>query len=152
MPVIVGIVLILVAVLIIVGSELYPLISANSGYGKRLEKLNDSVSVTVYDPKTGTDPLVPGKEVALTGTDAALIRELFLSAAKKAKYAESGEELGPSDYDFRLRFRTAEGNTEFYLKNQRIYYVSDGVRSYFTPSDTEAYIRLTDRLKAVIDG
>lgn len=152
--VIVGIVIVFVAALFIVGMLIIPGIAAKSAFDGQLDKLADSpIDVaTVYSPDITVGQLgQKGKEVTVADTEG--LRLLFLELARDTEFASSQSNLGISDFDFRVRFKTVDKKVfDFFLSGNQIFRVDgDGMRYYFNIKNTEVGSSFTQMLSELLD-
>ena len=147
---VIGFILLLTAGLILF-SALYPMLNANKlFYGKRdLLERSAVTTATVYDPEAvGADTLLtPGKEVI---ADAAGMRELLLRVLDATTYSRVEKDISLTDYDYRLRFRSDAGTTDFFVKGSIVFIVDAGARYCYNPKDMDAFSELTAAAEAIL--
>ena len=147
-----GGIIILIALALVFFVGFFPSVSAKSKFNRQVDSLSDATvnAVTFFAPNAPTD-LFEETEVEKVFYDTEKIASLLLSAADKVSFSETGKELSPSDYQYRIRFVTAEGKLDFYLKDGRIFISESGIRYYFISKDSSAYAALKDHLDSVFE-
>ena len=142
-----GGIIILIALALVFFVGFFPSVSAKSKFNRQVDSLSDATvnAVTVFAPNAPTD-LFEETEVEKVFYDTEKIASLLLSAADKVSFSETGKELSPSDYQYRIRFVTNDGSFDFYLKDGQIFISESGIRYYFAPTDDSAYAALQEHL------
>ncbi len=146
---VIGLSVVAIGVLIIVLISCVPIWSAHGRLADRLDAINadELPLITVYDPLLGNDLLNQGgTEKPLAGASAVKVRQLLLAVAENVSFSKTDSDSSLTDYDYRLRFQTADGPQSFFVKDGRIYYVEGTVRQYFTPDDPAALDALVSYL------
>ena len=147
---VVGCVIILIALALVFFVVFFPGISAKSDFNKKVDAVADGNvdAITVFAPNAPSG-IFEETEVEKVIYETEELRSLFLSASEKVSFNESGKELSPSDYKYRLRFITDEGSFDFYIKNGEFYISESGVRHYFIPKNTDAFNNLSNYLDSL---
>ena len=147
-----GGIIILIALALVFFVGFFPSISAKSKFNDKIDAVTGGTidAVTVFAPNAPTD-LFEETEVEKMFYDTEKIASLFLSATDKVRYADTGKELSPSDYKYRIRFVTDSGSLDFYLKDGMIFISDSGIRYYFTSKDEAAYKALHDHLDSAFE-
>lgn len=150
---VVGCVIILIALALVFFVGFFPGISAKSDFNKKVDAVADGNvdAVTVFAPNASSG-IFEETAVEKVIYEPDKLLALFLSAAKKVSFDESGKELSPSDYKYRIRFVTDEGSLDFYVKNGEFYISESGVRHYFIPKNAEAFDKLSDHLDSLFEA
>jgi len=149
---VVGCVIILVALALVFFVGFFPGISARSDFNKKVDAVADGNvnAVTVYAPNAPSG-IFEETEVEKVFYDTEKLKSLFLAAADKVSFSETGKELSPSDYRYRIRFIMDDGKLDFYLKEGRIYVSESGTRNYVIPKNGAAYAELESFLDSVFE-
>ena len=147
-----GGIIILIALALVFFVGFFPSISAKSKFNDKIDAVTGGTidAVTVFAPNAPSG-IFEETEVEKVFYDTEKIASLFLSAADKVRYADTGKELSPSDYSYRIRFVTNDGSFDFYLKDGQIFISESGIRHYFISKSESAYAELQAYLDSVFD-
>lgn len=147
-----GSIIILIALILVFFVGFFPSISAKSDFSKKVDAVDEGniKAATVFSPNAPSG-IFQETDVEKVFYETDELRSLFLSASEKVSFAESGKELSPSDYKYRIRFITDEGTFDFFLKSGKIYISEDGIRHYFLPKNADAFDKLLDHLDSVFE-
>lgn len=150
---IIGIVIVVAAALLVVGLLIIPGLQAKSAFSDRLEDLSQSQIeiATLYDPNLAVGQLgQKGKEVVIT--DPEILRQSFIEIAKNTEFANSRKNLGISDYDYRIRFKTSNKKVfDFFIDANQVFWVDNsGIRYYFNIKNVEIHADFTQTLSDLI--